>query len=36
VKEGAYDYLDKNEPDAYDKLMNSIEQGLKERSAPEE
>jgi len=36
MKEGAYDYLDKNEPDAYDKLINSIEQGLKERSAPEE
>lgn len=35
IKDGAYDYLDKNTPDVYNRLMKSIEQGLDERDAPE-
>lgn len=36
MKEGAYDYLDKNDPNVYNKLVNSIEQGLKERGITSE
>lgn len=36
MRDGAYDYLDKNEPDVYDKLMRSIEEGLEKRGAPGE
>lgn len=36
MKAGAYDYLDKNDPDVYSKLLKSIDEGLKERGTPEE
>jgi len=34
MRDGAYDYLDKNEPEVYGRLMDSIQQGLAERTIP--
>lgn len=36
IKDGAYDYLDKNDSDVYNKLMESIKQGLEQRGSLEE
>lgn len=35
MKDGAYDYLDKNDSEVYNKLMESIKQGLAERGSLE-
>jgi DNA-binding NtrC family response regulator len=34
MKAGAYDYIDKNKSDAYDRLLKSVREGLEQRAWP--